>query len=41
MEIEHREALAGREEKITALSSALNACDVQLDNLRKDEGILA
>jgi chemotaxis protein MotB len=41
MEIEHREALTGREEKITALRSALNACDVRLDNLRRDEGILA
>ncbi len=41
MEIEHRETLTGREEKITALSSALNACDVRLDNLRKDEDVLA
>ncbi len=41
MEIEHREALTGREEKITALSSALNTCDVRLDNLRKDEDVLA
>ena len=41
MEIEHREALTGREEKITVLSSALNACAVRLDSLRRDGGILA
>ena len=41
MEIEHREAVAGREDKITELSSALTACSARLDNLEEDEGILA
>ncbi|WP_372682332.1 OmpA family protein, partial [Desulfosarcina sp.] len=41
METAHREALNHREEKITELSSTLTACDVRLDNLRKDEEVLA
>jgi chemotaxis protein MotB len=41
MEKQHREALTGRENKITVLSSALGACNGQLDSLKKDEVILA
>ena len=40
METEHRKALAGQDEKITMLLSALESKDKRLDVLEKDKGLL-